>query len=86
MKVLVTGFEPFGGEKVNASLEAVRRLRARIGALEIATTVLPTSYSRSLPALEAAIARTCASSGWRSTSRMRPPPTTTARGPWIRPS
>jgi pyroglutamyl-peptidase len=58
MKVLVTGFEPFGGEKVNASLEAVRRLRARIGALEIATTVLPTSYSRSLPALEAAIART----------------------------
>jgi len=58
MKVLVTGFEPFGGEKVNASLEAVRRLRARIGALEIATTVLPTSYSRSLPALEVAIART----------------------------
>ena len=57
MKVLVTGFEPFGGEKVNASLEAVRRLRARIGALEIATTALPTSYSRCLPALEAAIAR-----------------------------
>src|SRR3970282_2764573 len=57
MRVLVTGFEPFGGEKVNASLEAVRRLRARIGALEIATTALPTSYSRSLPALEAAIAR-----------------------------
>ena len=57
MRVLVTGFEPFSGEQVNASLEAVRRLRARIGALEIATTVLPTSYSRSLPALEAAIAR-----------------------------
>jgi len=57
MRVLVTGFEPFGGEKANASLEAVRRLRARIGALEIATTALPTSYGRSLPALEAAIAR-----------------------------
>jgi len=57
MKILVTGFEPFGGEKVNASLEAVRRLRARIGALEIVTAALPTSYSRSLPALEAAIAR-----------------------------
>jgi len=57
MKVLVTGFEPFGGEALNASLEAVRRLPARIGALEIDTAGLPTSYARSLPALEAAIAR-----------------------------
>ena len=57
MKVLVTGFDPFGGERSNASLEAVRRLPARIGALEIATAVLPTSYRRSLPGLEAAIAR-----------------------------
>ena len=57
MKVLVTGFEPFGGEGVNASLEAVRRLPQKAGALEIATAVLPTSYARSLAALEAAIAR-----------------------------
>lgn len=56
MRVLVTGFEPFGGEAINASLEAVRRLPARMGGLEIATSELPTSYGRAIAALEAAIA------------------------------
>ena len=56
LRVLVTAFEPFGGERINASLEALRRLPPRLGRLEIATAELPTSYSRSLPALEAAIA------------------------------
>ena len=58
MKALVTGFEPFGGDTINASLEAVRRLPAQIGRLEIVTAQLPTSYARSLAALEAAIERT----------------------------
>ena len=58
MKVLVTGFEPFGGETANASLEAVRRLPARVGALEIETATLPTSFARAHAALEAAIMRT----------------------------
>lgn len=57
MKALVTAFEPFGGERVNASLEAIRRLPARIGAIEIESAVLPTSFARSLPALDAAIDR-----------------------------
>jgi pyroglutamyl-peptidase len=57
MKALVSGFEPFGGDRVNASSEAVRRLPPRVGALEIATAELPTSYGRSLPALEDAIRR-----------------------------
>jgi len=57
MKALVTGFEPFGGETVNASLEAVRRLPPRIGMLAVATAELPTSFTRATAALEAAIAR-----------------------------
>ena len=57
MKALVTGFEPFGGDSTNASMEAVRALPVRLGSIEIATAVLPTSYARALPALEAEIAR-----------------------------
>lgn len=56
MRALVTGFEPFGGDAVNASLEAVRGLPQRIGCLEIETAQLPTSYARAPSALERAIA------------------------------
>jgi pyroglutamyl-peptidase len=58
MKALVTGFEPFGGESTNASIEAVRQLRARIAAIDVVTVELPTSYARSHAALEAAIGKT----------------------------
>src|SRR5262245_66046167 len=57
MKALVTCFDAFGGEGINASREAVRRLRTQSSALEVVTAELPTSYARSHPALEAAIAR-----------------------------
>jgi pyroglutamyl-peptidase len=42
VKALVTGFDPFGGDAINPSYEAVRQLPARIGTLEIITTQLPT--------------------------------------------
>jgi len=58
VRALVTGFDPFGGEATNAAREAVRRLPPRIGEIEIGTAVLPTSYARSMPELEAAILRT----------------------------
>lgn len=57
MKALVTGFEPFGGEHVNASCEAVRCLQPRIDGLQLVTAILPTTYARSHVVLEAAIAR-----------------------------
>ncbi|WP_421998415.1 pyroglutamyl-peptidase I [Reyranella sp.] len=57
MKALVTGFDPFGGDKVNPSSLAVGRLRKRLGGLAVHTAELPTSYARSAGVLRAAIDR-----------------------------
>lgn len=45
MTTLVTGFEPFGGSKVNSS-ELVVTALAALGELGVITAVLPTSYRR----------------------------------------
>jgi pyroglutamyl-peptidase len=58
MKALVTGFEPFGGDRVNPSFEALQRLPTKLGALDIATHALPVLFERALPALRKAIAST----------------------------
>jgi len=58
MKALVTGFEAFGGERVNPALEALRQLPENVGAVALATRILPTVFGRSLAALEAAVAAT----------------------------
>ena len=55
MKALVTGFEPFGGERVNPSMEAVRRLPRRLGAIELAVRILPTVFGLARARLEAAL-------------------------------
>ncbi|MBV9552188.1 MAG: pyroglutamyl-peptidase I [Alphaproteobacteria bacterium] len=56
MKALVTGFEPFGGEALNPSLVAIRRLPARLGDIALTAAVLPVVYDEVLPRLRAAIA------------------------------
>jgi len=58
MQALVTGFEPFGGDSVNPSFEALALLPADLGDLTIATQVLPCRFGAALSALERAIAAT----------------------------
>ena len=53
MKILVTGFDPFGGELVNPAIETVKRLRDNISGAEIIKleipTVCPVSYTHLVP-------------------------------------
>ena len=58
MKALVTGFEPFGGDLVNPALEALPLLPPRLGALVLATRVIPAVFGRSAEALADAIGAT----------------------------
>ncbi|TYP49795.1 pyroglutamyl-peptidase I [Thermosediminibacter litoriperuensis] len=51
MKVLVTGFEPFGGEKVNPALEAVKLLPKEIKGARVVVRELPTVFGKSLDVL-----------------------------------
>ncbi|MCU0683597.1 MAG: pyroglutamyl-peptidase I [Polyangiaceae bacterium] len=55
-KVLLTGFEPFGGELLNPSLEALGRLSAldSVG-VEVSGAVLPVVFGRAYEVLRAAI-------------------------------
>ncbi len=57
MKVLVTGFDPFGGDAVNPALEAVKKLEGRVIAdAEVITWELPTVRWKSVAVLRDAIA------------------------------
>ncbi len=55
MKLLLTGFDPFGGETVNPSWEAVCRMPDRVENVRIVKRLLPTSFARSAETLRAAL-------------------------------
>ena len=57
MKILVTGFDPFGGEKVNPALEAVKSLPSEIHGAEVHWVAIPTVFYKSAEVLEAEIVR-----------------------------
>lgn len=45
-KLLITGFDPFGGESINPAWEAVKRLPDRIGDVELTKKEIPTVFGK----------------------------------------
>lgn len=48
MKILVTGFDPFGGESINPAYEVVKRLRDNISGAEVVKLQIPTAFNESI--------------------------------------
>lgn len=57
MKILVTAFDPFGGDKTNPALEAVALLPDRIGEAVIIKAEAPTVFGKSITAVMDAVER-----------------------------
>ncbi len=57
MKILVTGFDPFGGEAVNPALEAIKKLPCKILEAELIKLEIPTVLGKSVAKIEKKIER-----------------------------
>lgn len=55
MRILVTGFDPFGGEPVNPAFEAVKLLPSTISGAEIVKLEIPTVFGKCDGVVETAI-------------------------------
>ena len=53
-KLLITGFDPFGGESINPAWEAVKRLPDTVGDCEIERLMIPTVFGRAAEVILAA--------------------------------
>lgn len=58
MKILVTGFDPFGGETVNPAIEAIKRLPDEIAGAQVIRLEIPTVCHKCLDVIDKAIAET----------------------------
>lgn len=57
MRILVTGFDPFGGEPINPAIETVKRLPDTIAGAEIIKLEIPTVCHKSLKVIDETIAK-----------------------------
>lgn len=57
MKLLLTAFDPFGGERVNPAQEAVKLVSQQIGDVQIVKCDVPTVFGKSVEVATQAIAR-----------------------------
>lgn len=55
MKILVTGFDPFGGEKLNPAYEAVKLLPDKIRGADVIKLEIPTVFTKSVSIVEESI-------------------------------
>ena len=55
MKILVTGFDPFGGEPINPAIESVKKLPDNIAGAQIIKLEIPTVKGKSIKKIEKAI-------------------------------
>ena len=52
MKILITGFDPFGGESINPALEAVKKLPDTILGQEVIKIEIPTVFRKAVEKIE----------------------------------
>ena len=57
MKLLLTAFDPFGGERLNPALEAVKKVSDRVGDVEIIKLEVPTVFGKSINMVKAEMER-----------------------------
>ena len=57
MKILLTAFDPFGGETVNPALEAVKAVRGAVAGAEIVKLTVPTVFGKSVETVYEAMKR-----------------------------
>ena len=55
MKILITAFDPFGGESVNPALEAVKLMKDEIEGAQIVKLEIPTVFHKSINKVKEAI-------------------------------
>lgn len=55
MKILVTGFDPFGGESINPAIESVKLLPDEIDGVQIVKLEIPTVIDKSLQKIKEAV-------------------------------